>query len=96
MSPTIHPLRELALVKEYDLFIPLYYNDAGPLNRRSFKTCSSNFSAYKKFKRYFAIPLSGVHSQSSQDPSADVPHFVRQAARGYSMATKEKWGADCK
>jgi hypothetical protein len=23
----MHPLRESALVKEYDLFIPLYYND---------------------------------------------------------------------
>jgi len=30
-SPTIHPLRELAVVKEYDLFIPLHYNDGRPI-----------------------------------------------------------------
>ena len=33
----IHPLRELALVKEYDLFIPLYYNDGRPIEPRKFQ-----------------------------------------------------------
>ena len=37
MSPTIHPLRELALVKEYDLFIPLYYNDGRPIEPQKFQ-----------------------------------------------------------
>ena len=37
MSPTIHPLRELALVREYDLFIPLYYNDVRPIEPRKFQ-----------------------------------------------------------
>ena len=27
MWPTLHAWRESALVKEYDLFVPLYYND---------------------------------------------------------------------
>jgi len=49
-----------------------------------------------KFKRYFATVLLGVHSQSSQEPSADAPHFVCEAARGYSTAAKEKLGSDCK
>ena len=37
MSPTIHPLRESALVKEYDLFIPLYYNDGRPIEPQKFQ-----------------------------------------------------------
>ena len=37
MSPTIHPLRELALVKEYDLFTLLYYNDGRHSEPRKFQ-----------------------------------------------------------
>jgi hypothetical protein len=37
VSPTIHPLRESALVKEYDLFIPLYHNDGRPIEPQKFQ-----------------------------------------------------------
>ena len=33
----IHPLRKSALVKEYDLFIPLYYNDGRPIEPQKFQ-----------------------------------------------------------
>ena len=33
----IYPLRKSALVKEYDLFIPLYYNDGRPIEPQKFQ-----------------------------------------------------------
>jgi hypothetical protein len=32
------PSLELALVKEYDLFVPLYYNDGRPVEPQQFQT----------------------------------------------------------
>ena len=37
MSPTLHALKGSALVKEYDLFIPLYYNDGRQVEPQKFQ-----------------------------------------------------------
>jgi hypothetical protein len=37
VSLTLQVLRELALVKEYDLFVPLYYNDGRQIESQKFQ-----------------------------------------------------------
>ncbi len=50
----------LGLVKEYDLFVPLYYNDGSPIEALSSSNCTRVYSITSAASHSFPNPMKDI------------------------------------